>query len=432
MKHMEYNEEEYYKALANQSTGYGWGYGGYGAYNNRIQSQFYKTEVEKLDDKEIMRGYLTAIKKEKELDNIIWVEPHVFTKMKHMMYSMPKLEIFGKLLIDIEDDKLIVVKDILIPYQTVTSTSFNTIDDEGENMMGKWLDEIQRNEDGSFKDIEYCNKLVSQMLGHFHSHYSVGTKKGTSLPSPSTTDTEDMKSMREGKIIWVEIIGNGVGFSGRVTIDKPTPMLVKAEVREKWWTGFEDTYAEMQGKIYEEVDITPEKKTTTKSPGKGGNKVIEVKSKSKGHTRKLNLNLDLENDSLVGETHVCVPHNPRNPLEVDNIMLDTSDLAELNALLYGTLINGEQLYWEVHNDEVVRLVIHDEMGFIETMGERSFDIPQLESDVEKILDTYDLATPSVNFTTIHDEANQLDLDRTLDFVEAVQTVYTTMMNHKEE
>lgn len=194
--------------------------------------------------------------------SVILVEPNAMVKMHHMIHSLDNLEIFGKLIIDVEEwcgRQYPVVKDLLIPYQEVEGAHFESPPD----LMARWMFELQKNPDGSFRPVEEVNNITTRMLGHFHSH---GVDGGT---RPSATDTNDMIEHREKKPFWVEIIGNGKGFSGRITYEKPLTIMTEAEVVMKWWTGVEDTLKEMSGKINAlKYEYSSKKKDTKKKDKK--------------------------------------------------------------------------------------------------------------------------------------------------------------------
>jgi len=182
----------------------------------------------------------------------IVIEPLAHQKMMCMMAMMDeKLEVYGKLIVEIEEClgiKYPIVRDILIPYQTVSSTSF----DSNELEMSKWIDELNRNEDGSLKPLKEVNDLTKKMMGHFHSHDSVGGC------GASVTDTNDMIEHVANRDFWIEIIGTKKEFKGRIALSKPfNTMLIERKVVTKWWTVAEDVLDESEDKIIKKTYTAP-------------------------------------------------------------------------------------------------------------------------------------------------------------------------------
>jgi hypothetical protein len=184
-------------------------------------------------------------------NNIILIEPDVRIKFMHMMAIAGDKEIFAELIIE-EEYGYLVVKDALIPYQTVSGAHFESDDEQ----VGKWMYEMQfvdndpkKDENGKAqgerREVDEVNEITRRMLGRFHSHNSVHS---SGVPSPSGTDTDDMLEHVEGRKYWVEIIGTFTGFSGRVAINYPRSML-KCEVVEKWWTGIDETIRKANNKV---------------------------------------------------------------------------------------------------------------------------------------------------------------------------------------
>ena len=175
----------------------------------------------------------------------IVIEPIVFTKMRVMMSLVEsKLEIFGKMITEIESYKGIkypCVKDILIPYQEVKAGSFIS----PPELMGKWMNELNRNTDGTLKPVKEVNELTIKMLGHFHSHDSVG------MCSPSLEDTRDMLRNVAGRKYWLEVIGTKSTLSGRVALQEPFNTIISCPVIVKWWQEIDGILEEIKGKVTE-------------------------------------------------------------------------------------------------------------------------------------------------------------------------------------
>lgn len=178
-------------------------------------------------------------------ENTIYIEPRVELKMKQLMAIGGDKEIFGKLVI-FPENGILVVKDLLVPYQTVAGATFHS----SEEQIGKFEYELMfrgGNINGERMSLDELNELQSHILGHWHSHNSLNIH-GT--PSPSYTDTSDMMYQREGKPYWIEIISTFGGSSARVTIDKPISILAPIQVKTKWWGSIKKTIDECDGKIF--------------------------------------------------------------------------------------------------------------------------------------------------------------------------------------
>jgi len=224
-----------------------------------------KTEVKEipryiyeiLETTEIVNNMISDIISSLQKTTII-VDRKADNKMQCMMRAVKaEVEIFGKTIVEIEEFmglKYICVKDVLIPYQTVSRGRFDS------RLMGKWLNELMYDKDGNkhtakdedFKTlkggllvapIKEVNKITEKMLGHFHSHDSVG---GVGY---SSDDTKDIYANLHDKKFWIEIIGTRKGYAGRIAITEPINVLIEVPVMVKWWENMEPIIRELENKI---------------------------------------------------------------------------------------------------------------------------------------------------------------------------------------
>jgi hypothetical protein len=221
---------------------------GYEGFNNRVvyTSSVSTAKKEPIPIQTLVDNVAKEMIESMELGkNIIFIEPAVDIKMKQLMAIAGDKEIFGKLLIDREGNYL-VVKDILIPDQSVTGASFKSdSEDIGKLMYSLFF----KDNDPSTKlrrTQEEVETITKNMNGHFHSHNSVNS---SSVPSHSSVDTEDMEDQVKDRDFHVEIIGSMKGYSGRIVLNKPTRLWGDLEVKIKWWTGIDKMLNEVNGKL---------------------------------------------------------------------------------------------------------------------------------------------------------------------------------------
>lgn len=173
----------------------------------------------------------------------IVIEPSVYCKMMCMMAAVNgEVEIYGKLIVEIEEfisRKYALVKDIYIPYQTVTGASFNS----DVKQMARWMIELNRDENGDLIAVDEVNNMTRRMLGHFHSHDSV------SGVGASQTDTDDMIEHVAGRSFWVEIIGTKDKLAGRIALSTPFDVIAHCPVVVKWWGESENVIGEAENKV---------------------------------------------------------------------------------------------------------------------------------------------------------------------------------------
>lgn len=188
----------------------------------------------------------------------IVIESKVANKFQCMMRSQnEKLEVYGKMIVEVEEFlgiKYLCVKDVLIPYQTVTSASFISPPEQ----LGKWINELSHGKKANNEDFEEItsglkvapiksvNNITKKMVGHFHSHDSVG---GAGY---SRRDTEDVLLHVQNKDYWIEIIGTKKEYRGRIALVKPINLLIECDVIIKWWEHADEILDELNNKIYKE------------------------------------------------------------------------------------------------------------------------------------------------------------------------------------
>lgn len=202
-----------------------------------------------------------------QLENTpVVIEPIVQNKLMCMIASVDgKLEIYGKMIVDIEqfaDMKYPIVKDILIPYQNVASGSFESNDEQ----MAKFMFELNKDEHGNLKPIDEVNNITKRMLGHFHSHDSVGGC------SPSLTDTKDMIEHVNGRKFWIEIIGTKKELKARIALSEPFNVIVEVPVIVKWWSVLDDVIHDLNNKITEKKYFYNDTKNKKTKSEKGSQK----------------------------------------------------------------------------------------------------------------------------------------------------------------
>lgn len=201
-------------------------------------------------------------------NGVIYLEPLVDVKMKHMMAIAGDKEIFAKMSI-VKEDGILVVKDLVIPHQVVTSASF-TMDEDNSS---KFMYSLAFKDNDITKERRTPDEITEYGItlnGHFHSHNCLGSK---GKPSPSSTDTEDMMDQIKNRPYWVEIIGTLGGYSGRIIIKEPIEIITPIDVEIKWWSGIRDTLNETKEKLYT-YNIKDTIKTDKKS--NVNNKVINA------------------------------------------------------------------------------------------------------------------------------------------------------------
>ena len=229
----------------------------------------YEYWEELVEDKTLKENIVNNLAKAfKNIDNIIILEPKASLKMTQMMMFMDeKLEVYGKLIVNVEEyfgKKYPVVEDVIIPYQAVTKSHFESTPEH----MAKWMNEINRKEDGSLRPAEEVSALTKRMMGHFHSHDSVGGCKY------SYTDSDDMREHREGMPFWIELIGSKKGVEGRIAIDFPVPIMVEAQVIVKWWEGYEEMFKQLSGRVHTSHSKWISNKDKDKEDDEDGNEDI--------------------------------------------------------------------------------------------------------------------------------------------------------------
>jgi len=256
------------------------------------------------------------------------------------------------------------VKDIVIPYQRVTTAHFESTPEH----MAKWMNEINRNPDGSLRPAEEVNELTQKLLGHFHSHDSVGGGKA------SWTDSEDVREHREGAPYWIELIGSRKGFHGRIAITEPTPLISEARVIIKWWTGVEETLGLMSGKVFKEKRTyeyyTPKpiytkpvqshlgydpKVDTTGFVRDDDGKIINTKS---GLVAGRSIA-----EGIMGDGCKIFPWDKDDPVQVEEGILDKDIIDAIVELFEGTLLGDEEILVELWDDGTIEWTVYEEGRF---------------------------------------------------------------------
>ena len=228
-------------------------YEGYEGYDYGYVKTYPKTETASTTKKEPIERKTLVENAEKEVlkclevgKNIVFMEPPVDIKMKQLMALAGDKEIFGKLLIH-EDDGYLTIKDILVPEQSITGSTFNADKED----IGKFMYSLFfKNNDPATKirrTPEEVEAITKNLSGHFHSHNSINS---STIPSPSGVDTDDMNEQVEGRDYWIEIIGTMAGYSGRILINTPINKIWgNVEVKIKWWAGIKKTLDNLDGKL---------------------------------------------------------------------------------------------------------------------------------------------------------------------------------------
>lgn len=367
-------------------------------------------------------------------NNIILIEPEAWLKALKIQFVLPKLEVFTKCIIE-EEGNYLCVKDLLIPDQLVTAATFGTEGPNGEDLLGRWLAELNKNPDGSWRDVEEVNYLTSHMLGHLHSHFSVSSN--TSIPKPSPADDADVEKHRTGKPYWVEIIVNGYNMSGRISLEGPPALEIPAKVVLKWWSGIENIIAEMDGRIFERV--------IDNEPVKTKKKKIRKKSKNNNSLPPGNVEVNLDriiNEGKVGKERVFVSENIVKTFwdEYDPLLLRTNglmndDVQSLSQLMLSVIFDDEWLMWEFSPDEKVSLIVTDiNEEFVEYFQSRLENMPTVDKAVRQILSSYGLVTGfSLSSIWYQQPDNQLvPLPRFIDYEKAVQFRHNLIAETVEE
>ncbi len=216
----------------------------------------YKTEEITLIEKGLMvENIISDIMKTLQKPCVV-IESKVANKFQCMMRSQnEKLEVYGKMIVEVEEFlgiKYLCVKDVLIPYQTVTSSSFISPPEQ----LGKWINELahgKKANDEDFKEISSglrvapikdVSNITKKLKGHFHSHDSVG---GAGY---SAKDTEDVLLHVSNQEYWIEIIGTKKEYRGRIAIVEPFNLLVECDVIIKWWEDMDEVLDQLENKVY--------------------------------------------------------------------------------------------------------------------------------------------------------------------------------------
>jgi len=331
-----------------------------------------KYEHRKIEREEFIETLVKNIKKTLDVEgNIILIEPSVELKMKQMMFSMNKLEVYGKLIVETEEyfKKIYpVVKDVLIPYQNVTTAHFEST----EEQMGAWMHELNRTEDGSLRPVKEVNELTKRLLGHFHSHDSVGSVKY------SYTDTEDVEEHREDSPFWIEVIGNRKEFAGRIAFDKPMPIIAKATVITKWWVGMEDTVMDLEDKVFEEKWISTYKKKEQEKETKTGDKDI----------KEVKVTVINEGKRLSYGDYVVVDWDIDDPIQLPDYSLVSEEKQKTIARIFQQAIyDGEKIMIEVWSNNDIDWLIYNEDGYVDMLLNRlAEDEPRLLEELYGISD----------------------------------------------
>jgi len=380
-------------------------YGYYEHTDHVIPNAYFEDEIEK--------AILASIPKGK---NVILLEPAPYLKMKQMIYSCGSKEIFGKLIVELEQvgkNIFPVVKDVLIPLQRVAGGAFRT-----DDLAAKWWYQFQLSPEWlayckehnvkkvpkdagitKYKPAEDMTYLTERMLGHFHSHGSGAGDK----PSNSYLDTEDMEEHRQNKPFWIELIGGSKGFSGRITYeqeDKPT-LMAKASVIYKWWDGCEETLEEQSGMLFTttkkwisnyekrkaEEKKEEEAKTGEKTEGTVDSKVYKIEEVGKRlakNNKRIAKLLEgtggdvllsraqeiLEKEQVIfyeGRTMMAVSWDDDDPLVIEDgtMFLGSKTSNDVAQILKQVLNPGEKFMVELSTDGSRQIVIHDKVGFSE-------------------------------------------------------------------
>lgn len=336
---------------------YGNGYTG-NSYNYKPTGRYVYSHKE-IPESTMLKGIVKKVFEDLDADNVIILEHSLLPKLEIMMYAMDgKKEIYGKLIIEREKwfgREFPVVKDVLIPYQEVSSAHFYS----PPEFMAKWMDELNRDSEGKLKPAEEVNAITSKMLGHFHSHDSVGGIKA------SSTDTEDMIEHREGVPFWIELIGSKDNIKGRIALMNPTPMLVEAKVVRKWWGDWEDMFNKIKGKIFESekkwVSYTDKKVDETKN-------ITEVKSIQNNIIKSIKVNpkrLSNKNDmdqQILESSIKMVEWLEDNPLAIEYSIIPKDKQKEIADIIKNNLLDTEKIWLEVWSSGVIDFSVY--IGYV--------------------------------------------------------------------
>lgn len=438
-----------------------------GVTDNRVGTRV----LTEIPQKEMIQNLYGEIGKTLE-DNMILLEPNVQIKIWHLMAIGGNKEIYGKCVTE-EEGGYIVIKDLLIPYQTVAKSAFNSYDEQ----MSKFLYELNFINNDPMKDEngkaqgekrpqEEIDALKMSLNGHWHSHNSLSR---TTKPSPSSTDTSDMRENRQERKYWIELISSFAGTSGRLMMDNPK-IKRDVDVKIKWWSGIRDTLMEVEGRIFTEEYVykkKEEKKKKKKSKGEKEQKKVNIPSTTaltkydsalnRGlrtmHGAIAETNKTKEREELMSRWVPDVDYSGQevfnnfdndwvslewlsyDPIQLGEMYVDR-EVQEIISLAFQKVLDAEEtLVIEIHPNNIISWVIYNVDGvYINDLLSRFKERhPEEYKTFEELMESYSLSEDATEY--YQEEAAEGDeymyfTPRTITWKKAVDLQYDSWNEEK--